>query len=73
MTSTTYLKPLAERDVARGRLHKACMARLLPQPFNTPRPIPLDTLHVAIHDHPLFGFFLQQYTWQDIRTRLGLA
>lgn len=71
MASTTYLKPLAERDVARGRLHKACMARLLRQPFKTPRSIPLDTLRQA--DIDLNFFFLFQYRWQDIRTRLGLA
>lgn len=71
MASTTYLKPLAERDVARGRLHKACIARLLPQPFKTPRPIPLQTIADAKID--LNFFFLYSYTWQDIRTRLGLA
>lgn len=71
MASSTYLKPLAERDVARGRLHKACMARLLPQPFKTPRRVPLTLLRDAELD--LNFFFLLQYRWQDIRTRLGLA
>lgn len=53
-----------ECDLARGELHRACMSRLLPCPYQPPYVVKVESLRLAALDN---------YTWQEIRTRLGIA